>query len=114
MPNSRSALRLTELARDLGLHEATHDRLMNAYWGEGLNIGDPGVLRRLAAEVGLSGDEVERVLAGEEHLDRLAASTRQAASIGVTGVPAFLLDGRLLVLGAQPREVFERALEQLE
>ncbi len=114
MPSSRRALRLTEVARDLGLHEATHDRLMDAYWDEGLDIGQPEVLRRLAAEIGLPDDEVGNVLDGEKHLDRLAASTRQAASIGVTGVPAFLLDGRLLVLGAQPREVFERALERLD
>ena len=34
IPNSRAALRVTELARDAGLHEALHDRLMHAYWGE--------------------------------------------------------------------------------
>ena len=33
--------------------------------------------------------------------------------IGVDGVPGFLLDRRLLVLGAQPRNVFEHALERL-
>jgi predicted DsbA family dithiol-disulfide isomerase len=41
------------------------------------------------------------------------ASTSQAVSIGITGVPGFLLDRRLLVLGAQPQEVFERAFQQL-
>ena len=41
-------------------------------------------------------------------------STAQAVSIGVNGVPGFLLDRRLLVLGAQPREVFERAFAQLD
>jgi DNA-binding transcriptional ArsR family regulator len=41
------------------------------------------------------------------------SSTRQAVSIGVNGVPAFLLDRRLLVLGAQPFEVFRSAFAQL-
>jgi hypothetical protein len=41
------------------------------------------------------------------------ASAAQAHSIGVTGVPGFLLDRRLLVLGAQPRPVFEQALQRL-
>ncbi len=36
------------------------------------------------------------------------ASTQQAVGAGVTGVPAFVLDERLLVLGAHPRETFER------
>jgi predicted DsbA family dithiol-disulfide isomerase len=45
--------------------------------------------------------------------ERIVASTAQAHSIGVTGVPGFLLDRRLLVLGAQPRELFAQAFEQL-
>ena len=112
VPNSRRALRLTELARDRGLHGPMHDRLMDAYWAEARNIGDPGVLRELAAEVGLDGvDEV--LLDGRTYLDRVLASTEQAQSIGINGIPAFLLDGRLLVLGAQPEEVFEQAFAQI-
>ncbi len=114
VPNSRTALRLTELARDRGLHEPFHDRLMDALWTEGRNIGDRGVLREVAAEVGLEAEEVDGVLAGEGYLDRVLASTREAQSIGVSGIPGFLLDRRLLVLGAQPREVFDGAFAQLE
>lgn len=113
VPNTRDALRLTELARDRGLHDAFHDRQMEAYWEQGENIGDHDVLRAHAEEVGLDRDEVDRVLAGDEYLDRVQASTQQALSIGVSGIPAFLLNARLLVLGAQPREVFERALAEL-
>ncbi|MFN2433199.1 MAG: DsbA family protein, partial [Gemmatimonadota bacterium] len=53
------------------------------------------------------------VITGEAYLDRVAASTAQAQALGITGIPAFLLDRRLLVLGAQPREVFEQAFAQL-
>jgi predicted DsbA family dithiol-disulfide isomerase len=113
VPNSLAALRLTELARDLGRHRETHDRLMDAYWTEGENIGEGGVLRRLAGELGLPREDAERVLEGDDYLDRVQASTHQAVSIGATGVPAFVLDGRLLILGAQPREVFEQAFAQL-
>ena len=113
IPNSRAALRVAELARDAGLHEALHDRLMHAYWGEGEDIGDHDVLRRHAAAAGLDAAEVDDVLRSDRYLDRVTASTQEAVSIGVTGVPGFLLDGRLLVLGAQPEEVFERAFEQL-
>ena len=104
---------MTELARDRGLHEEVHDRLMDAYWAEGEDIGDDDVLRRLATEAGLGAAEVDRVLAGDEYLARVEASTAEAQSIGIHGIPAFLLGGRLLVLGAQPQEAFERALEQL-
>ena len=114
VPNTRLALRLTELARDRDLHEPFHDRLMDAYWAESVDIGDAEELRRLAVEVGLDAAEVEDTIAdGDAFLDRVLDSTRHAQSIGISGIPAFLLDRRLLVLGAQPREVFERAFEQL-
>jgi len=113
VPNSLRALRLTELARELGLHAAAHDRLMDAYWAEARDIGDPDVLRELAAEIGLPPEQVEGVLAGDRFGGRVRDSTRQAGSIGANAVPAFLLDRRLLVLGAQPESVFEQALGEL-
>ena len=113
VPNTMHALRLTELARDRDLHQPFHDRLMLAYWEEATNIGEPSELQALAAEVGLDGDEVAAVLAGDMYRDRVHGSTAQAQSIGITGIPGFLLDRRLLVLGAQPRSVFEQALGQL-
>ena len=113
VPNTMKALRLTELARELGLHEETHDRLMEAYWAEAQDLGDSDVLRALAAQLGLPLDEVEAVLAGDRYRERIVESTRQAASIGANAVPAFLIDRRLLVLGAQPESVFEQAYAQL-
>ena len=110
VPNTRLALRLTELARERGLHPAFHDRLMDAYWAEATDVGDPGELRRLAAEVGLDADDVERVIADPAaYLDAVQGSTWQAQSVGINAIPAFLLDRRLIVLGAQPVDVFRRA-----
>jgi predicted DsbA family dithiol-disulfide isomerase len=113
VPNTLRALRVTELARDRGLHERVHDRLMQAYWEEARNIGDRNELRVLAAEVDLDASQVDEVLAGDAYRDRVLSSTAQAQSIGITGIPAFLLDRRLLVLGAQPLEVFRQAFAQL-
>ncbi len=111
VPRSLTALRLTELARDLGRHEELHDRLMDAYWADGADLGDPVGLRRLAHD--LPADEVERVLTTDAYRDRVHASTAQAQAAGIDGIPAWVIDGRLLVPGAQPREVFERAFAQL-
>src|SRR5260221_13516799 len=112
IPNTQLAQQLTELAREQGLAEAMHDRLMDAYWAEGRNIGDMEVLRALAAEVGI--DDPDVAWNDPSYLERVKTSTEQAHSIGITGVPGFLLDRRLLVLGAQPRELFEQAFEQLD
>jgi predicted DsbA family dithiol-disulfide isomerase len=113
VPNTRAALRLGEHARGHGLHRVFHDRVMDAYWAESRNIGDRDELRALGVDVGLPGEEVDVLLAGNQYADVVEASTQQAASVGVAGVPAFVLDRRLLVLGAQPEAVFEQAFAQL-
>jgi predicted DsbA family dithiol-disulfide isomerase len=110
-PRSLDALRLTEHARHRSLHAPFHDRLMDAHWTEAQDLGDHGVLRRLAGEVGLDG--ADEVLASDRYADDVTRSTAAAHSMGINGIPAFLLDRRLLVLGAHPRETFERAFEQL-
>jgi predicted DsbA family dithiol-disulfide isomerase len=112
VPNSRLALRLTELARDRGLHEPVHDRLMDAYWSEGRNIGDSETLRALAAQAGL--EDADEVFDGDAYADRVSASTAQAQRLGIHAIPAFVLDSKLLILGAQPQEVFEQALARLD
>jgi predicted DsbA family dithiol-disulfide isomerase len=111
IPNSFDALRLSELARDLDRHEEIHDRLMDAYWRDGADLGDHDTLRRLLDD--LPAGEVERVLSTDAYRDRVHASTRQAQALGINGIPAWVIDGRLLVPGAQPREVFEQAFAQL-
>ena len=111
VPNSRSALRLTELARAQGRHAETHDRLMLAYWEQALNIGDPDVLSLLAAELGLEG--AHAAIQGDLYGPEVARATAQAHAAGINAIPAFLLDRRLIVLGAQPDEVFTRAFAQL-
>ena len=113
VPNSRAALRLAELARELGLHDRFHDDVMQAYWHESRDIGDHAVLHDLAAGAGLPEPEVGAVLGSDRYLGEVEASTRSAVSIGANAVPAFLLDGRLLVLGAQPDEIFDAAVERI-
>jgi predicted DsbA family dithiol-disulfide isomerase len=87
---------------------------MDAYWSEATNVGEVDELRSLAAEVGLDADDVGRVIADPAaYLDAVESSTQQAHSIGINAIPAFLLDRRLIVLGAHPLEVFRAAFAQL-
>ena len=113
LPNTLHALQVTELARDRGLHEPVHTRLMHAYWSEQADLGDDERLLDLAAEAGLDRDEAAAVIADGRYADRIAASTEEANRHGIYAIPAFVLGGRLLVLGAQPEDGFEQAVGQL-
>ena len=86
---------------------------MHAYWSEQADLGDDDVLLDLVAEAGLDWDEAAAVIADGRYSDRVAASTEEANRHGIHAIPAFVLGGRLLVMGAQPEDVFERAVEQL-
>jgi predicted DsbA family dithiol-disulfide isomerase len=113
VPNSRGALMVAELARERGLFDALHPRLFDAYWARGRDIGEEQVLHEEGTAVGLDGDEVIEVLRDRRYLERIEAQTRTAIELGAGGVPAWVIDQRLLVPGAQPHEVFASALEQV-
>jgi predicted DsbA family dithiol-disulfide isomerase len=113
VPNSNRALRLTELARDLGVHDRLHHRLLAGYWSRRLDIGDPEVLVAEAGAVGIPEADARAALDSEDLAARVEASTRTALENGVTGVPAWAIDRRLIIPGAQPREVFEAILGRL-
>jgi predicted DsbA family dithiol-disulfide isomerase len=113
VPNSRRALMLGELARDRGVLTALHPRLFDAYWARGRDIGDEQVLVEEGTAVGLEEAEIARAVHDQPYLERVLAETREALELGAGGVPAWVVDERLLVPGAQPRDVFARVMEQL-
>jgi predicted DsbA family dithiol-disulfide isomerase len=114
IPNSRRALAVTELARDRDLHEPVHTRLMRAYWSDGADLGDEDVLLDLVEEAGVPRDEAREAMASDFYVDRVLESTRTANMHGINAIPAFVLDHRLLVMGAHPHETFEQAIALLE
>lgn len=113
VPNTRRALELIEWARGRGAHEALHQRIMDAYWTEGRDITGWDVLAECVADAGLDPAEARAEVDAGAFRDRVTASTQTAQRLGITGVPAFVFDGRLLVSGAQPHEVMDKALEQV-
>jgi predicted DsbA family dithiol-disulfide isomerase len=110
--NTFDAHRVVHLAADHGLQGQMKERLLHAYFTENAAIGEPEVLVRLAAETGLDADEVSAVLASDTYTNEVRADERQAAKLGINGVPFFVLGGKYGVSGAQPVEVMLRALTQ--
>ncbi|MBJ7329063.1 MAG: DsbA family oxidoreductase [Solirubrobacteraceae bacterium] len=106
------AHRLIAAAQPAGLDLPLMLALHAAYFTDGLDVGDHGVLARVAADTGLDAALTAEVLASERHLDDVVADEQQARAYQVGGVPFFVLDGRVGVSGAQPQELFERALAQ--
>ncbi|WP_426573362.1 DsbA family oxidoreductase [Aquihabitans sp. McL0605] len=110
--NTFDAHRLLHLARARGVQLELKHALGKAYFTDGEPIGEVDTLRRAALSVGLDADEVEAVLTGEAFADDVRSDIAAAQQIGVSGVPFFVVDGRLGVSGAQPPETLLDILDQ--
>ncbi|MDQ4058544.1 MAG: DsbA family protein [Actinomycetota bacterium] len=113
IPHSMPSLELAELARDEGKFEPVHVQLFDAYWSLGLDIGSPEVLHEIAAEAGLDAGKLDEVWGDGRYRERIASTTLVAQELGFGGVPAWLVDDRMMISGAQPHNVFESAMSQL-
>jgi predicted DsbA family dithiol-disulfide isomerase len=110
--NTLDAHRVTHLAAERGLQGPMVERLFAAYFTEGQDLSDDATLARLAAEVGLSADEVHEMLATDRFEDAVGRESIEAHRLGLNGVPAFVIDRRIAVPGAQPADVILGALRQ--
>ena len=113
VPNTRRALELIEYGRTQGRHHELHERIMEAYWTEGRDITDWDELEPCAADVGLDAAEARALVESGAFREAVDASTQTAQRHGIAAVPAFVFDGRLLVSGAQPHEILEKAIERI-
>lgn len=109
--NTADAHRLAAYARTLGLDGKLHERLLRAHLIEAEVLDDPATLARLAAEVGIDEAQARAVLDDPEaYLAEMRDDVATARSIGITGVPFVVIDQKYGVSGAQPADVFIRAL----
>jgi len=112
-PNTLNAHRVVRWATEAGKGAEMVDRLFAAYFSEGRDVGDHGVLGELAGEVGLDGAAITARLGTDDDKDSVKAEIDEAYQIGVTGVPTYILGGRFGVVGAQSVEALTDAIRQV-
>jgi len=112
--NTFDAHRLIALATTQGLGEEMTLRLFEAYFSEGLLISDQDQLSELALEVGVT--DAASLWATDAFTLDVRADETAAQELGITGVPAVLIDNKFMVLGAQGvdeiADVLRRAWER--
>ncbi|HYO95172.1 MAG TPA: DsbA family oxidoreductase [Polyangiaceae bacterium] len=110
--NTFDAHRLLHFAHEHGLQDAAKERLLRAYFTDGTLLGDPAELVRLGTEVGLDGSALVRLFAGDAYTTDVRADEDKARSLGIRGVPFFVIGGRYAVSGAQPAAALLGVLQQ--
>jgi predicted DsbA family dithiol-disulfide isomerase len=110
--NSFNAHRLVALGQDRGRQGEVLQGLYEAYFGAARPVFDRADLAVLGEAAGLDPAEVTQVLATDEYADTVRADEQQAGSLGISGVPFYVLDRRFGVSGAQPAETFTTVLDK--
>lgn len=103
---------VTRLAKPLGIQFELSKAIANAYFLEHRDIHDDNVLADIAVEYGMERGEVLDAINDENELAITEQLATDAAAQGIRGVPFFIFGEKYALSGAQPDEVFDRALAQ--
>jgi predicted DsbA family dithiol-disulfide isomerase len=101
--------RLESAERQLALKKA----LLKAYFTDGEDPSDHAVLVRVAGEVGLDKVQAKTILDSDTFAAEVREQEQYFLQQGIHSVPAVVINGRHLISGGQPPEVFEQALLQI-
>ncbi len=109
---SQKALVLIVAAGKKGTQHALARDVSAACYLEARDISDVDVLVELGARHGFEAEEVRQLLEDGERIRDVEKQAAQAREAGIRGVPFFVLDDMLSLSGAQPDDVFDKALDR--
>lgn len=110
--NTHLSLLLTEYAKDHGRVREYNQAVFRAFWTDGRDISDAAVLEQIMTEIGLNFSAAVGGLKSGEYERRFAEEKVLAGQLGITAVPAFIVDDKYLVSGAQPVDVFRQVFQE--
>ncbi len=118
-PRSRLAFEAVAHAREQGRFDTMHEALFRAFFEDGRDIGNPGVLADIAEQTGVDRQGLTEALESGRHTAAVHADQQLAHSFGVAGVPIMVFrpagagwEQAFGVRGAVPYETMESALRQ--
>ena len=105
-PQAPGAHAAAEAAHRQGKFWEMHDKIF-------ANQGDlaPETFVAYAGQLGLDVDAFKKDVGSDDVKKRLDADTREAQKLGVSGTPAFFINGKYLA-GAQPFEAFKQRIDE--
>lgn len=110
--NTLQAHRLIHWAQQRGEAEQLVERLFVAQFQRGEYVGDVALLRQIAAECGYPPAEVAAYLASTQDVDTVRSQEAEGRAAGIRQVPTFIVDRRLVVVGAEDPAVLAEAMRQ--
>jgi len=111
--NTFDAHRLLHWAGEQGRQRELKHALFDAYFTQGDDPSAHAVLQAAAVKAGLDGEQAAQVLASSRYAEQVRQDEEHYRRLGISSVPAVIINDRHLISGGQPADVFERALRQI-
>ena len=103
--------RLVHFASDEGKAEIALESLFQSYFIEGRNIGDTNELLTIAKKIGIDDHAFAHHLKSNNGINDILASNTKAHSLGLSGMPSFVFNKKLIISGAQEPNILARMID---
>lgn len=113
LTNTLDAHRVFQYAKEQGKGTEFFKALYDAHFTNGEVLNDEDTLARLSESVGLDSAAVREIVNSDQYNQDVNVDISQASSLGIQGVPFFLVNDKYSISGAQPVELFQEALEKI-
>jgi predicted DsbA family dithiol-disulfide isomerase len=101
------------LKDDLQIQNLVAERLFQAYFLNGEDVGDPATLLGIAREFGVTAISRMEDLDSPALVSEVRSAERKAASAGIRGVPQIWFQGTIVTNGAQKETLLADSIRQI-
>ncbi|WND02487.1 DsbA family oxidoreductase [Temperatibacter marinus] len=112
--NSMDAHRLIKWSKGAGCQDEVTDAIMKAYFEQCKLVSDKELLTSIAVKSGMDEGIVEKLFANTQDVDMIKKEIDYARSIGVTGVPVYIFDQKLSLVGAEPADKIIQTIQSVQ
>ncbi len=112
-PNTRKAHSLIQFAREEGKQLEVKEAFMKAYFTDGVDLSNKENLISVATNAGLDKEKVKKVLEDENAPIQIALAEHELSKLGISGVPFYIINNKYGISGAQPKETFIKAFQEI-
>jgi predicted DsbA family dithiol-disulfide isomerase len=111
--NTFDAHRLVKWAKEQGKQTAMKQTLFEAYFGQAMDVADQNTLLSCVDAVGLDQAKAKEILESDLYVDEVREDEATYQQMGITSVPAYIINNKYLIPGAQESDAFVQALEEI-
>lgn len=98
-------------AKEKGKYEEYLMAMFKAYFADGINLGHKDEVNKIAENIGLDIDEINKAIDSGKYTEAYETAKKQAQEYKIQSVPAFIIDDRRKISGIREYKLFKQEFE---